>query len=1193
MLLKTTLHDSASTFLLDTGSEISIFKKNCFIDFNELDNTDIFNLQGIGEGKIPTIGAISATIFLNNCELQHKFHIVEENFPIPCEGIIGYDFVKKFNCDLNYVNEGRSWCIIRPDFKFRVPVEIWDAPKPNTLVIPARAEVIRRVNITASECEAFIPTQTLANGVFVGNAIVSTKNAFVRIINTTDEILFLEKYSIKSESLNSYYQVSFKETENNKKREATILNKLSKNCAKHMSENLMKLCKEYTDIFALETDKISYNNFYKQNLRLKDNTPTYVKNYRLPHAYKPEINRQIQKMISDDIIEPSASEYNSPILLVPKKELPGSTDKRWRLVIDYRQLNKKLVADKYPLPRIDDILDELGRAKYFCNLDLISGFHQIELDENSRDITSFSSDQGSFRFKRLPFGLKISPNSFQRMMSLAFSGLGPNRAFVYMDDLIVIGCSTNHMLSNLKAVFDICRKTNLKLHPDKCSFFNSEVTFLGHKCTNKGILPDDSKFEKIKNYPKPTNADEAKRFIAFVNYYRRFIPNFANYAIHITRLTRKNTPFIWNNDCENAFQYLKKSLLSPKILKYPDYEKQFCITTDASKIACGAVLSQDYNGIQLPVAFASRSFTKGESNKSVIEQELTAIHWAINFFKPYIFGKKFLVKSDHKPLTYLFSLKNPSSKLTRMRLDLEEFDFDIEFIKGKHNCGADALSRIDFGQIKRVQEENTKIYQVTTRSKTKPKNMTPQKQPQKEHTMLKIFEVITAEEVKTLPCIKLIENKSTRVLKIFNKSKTVLELNLESLIVHEKIALAQFFSKLEKLVGNTDCKHLKIAINDKIFNYVDIIEFKKIGNEQLKKATIAITPAILKISSESQKLQILKKFHDDPVFGGHPGVSRFLSKIKRFYTWKNITKDVREYVKKCAKCQLNKSRIKNIEPLIKTATPIRAFDVIQIDTVGPLPKSFNNNEYAVTIICDLTKFLIAVPIPNKSAREIAKAVVENCILIHGPIRNILTDMGTEYKNEIFKELCQLLKIEHKTSTPYHHQTLGSIERSHKTLNEYLRSYLDADKTNWDECLKFFAYAYNTTPSSTHGYTPFELVYGKTPPSYDFLATTNVEPLYNIENYSKELRFKLQIAQKRANELLEKAKNNVKKRYDLKSYPQTIQVNDMVYLRDESSHKLDSVYKGPYQVLEVDEQNNCIIKMKNKKQAIHKNRLRKM
>jgi len=528
-------------------------------------------------------------------------------------------------------------------------------------------------------------------------------------------------------------------------------------------------------------------------LRLKDDEPVYVKNYRCPHSQIEEIQHQVGKLIEQNIVEPSVSPYNSPLLLVPKKSLPGSKEKKWRLVIDYRQINKKLMSDKFPLPRIDDILDQLGRAKYFSCLDLMSGFHQIELEESSRNITSFSTSNGSYRFTRLPFGLKIAPNSFQRMMTIAFSGLEPSQAFLYMDDLIVIGCSEQHMIKNLTDVFKLCRKHNLKLHPEKCSFFMHEVTFLGHRCTDKGILPDDKKFDVINNYPVPTDADSARRFVAFCNYYRRFIKNFAEYSRHITRLCKKNVPFEWTTECENAFQYLKNQLVQPNLLQYPDFSKEFCIITDASKQACGAVLTQNYNGLQLPVAYASRAFTKGESNKSTTEQELAAIHWAITHFRPYIYGKHFTVRTDHRPLTYLFSMINPSSKLTRMRLELEEYDFTVEYLRGKDNFVADALSRITISDL---IDMNRKVLKVTTRHQSRQNNFCAEnkqellpKQSLEKASKPNVYEVITNDEVRKVVTLRITD--STCLLK---HGKTVVaRINVSDLYSNGILDLGQFF----------------------------------------------------------------------------------------------------------------------------------------------------------------------------------------------------------------------------------------------------------------------------------------------------------------------------------------------------------------------------------------------------------------
>lgn len=357
-------------------------------------------------------------------------------------------------------------------------------------------------------------------------------------------------------------------------------------------------------------------------------------------------------MISDDIIEPSVSHFNSPILLVPKKSEDNS--KKWRLVVDFRQLNKKILADKFPLPRIDSILDQLGRAKYFTTLDLMAGFHQVPLAEDARKYTAFSTSDGHFQFKRLPFGLNISPNSFQRMMNIALAGLTPECAFVYIDDIVVIGCSVDHHLNNLEQIFMRLRHYNLKLNPQKCKFFRTEVAFLGHKITNDGILPDDSKFETIRDYPEPTNVDEVRRFVAFCNYYRKFVPNFADLAKPLNNLLRKGVNFVWNSEHRQSFQLLKQHLLSPRILQYPDFSKDFILTTDASDVACGAILSQQHGNSDLPIAYASRSFTKGEKSKPVIEKALTAIHWAIDYFKAYLWGRRFKVRTDHRPLVYLF-----------------------------------------------------------------------------------------------------------------------------------------------------------------------------------------------------------------------------------------------------------------------------------------------------------------------------------------------------------------------------------------------------------------------------------------------------------------------------------------------------------------------------------------------------------
>lgn len=312
----------------------------------------------------------------------------------------------------------------------------------------------------------------------------------------------------------------------------------------------------------------------------------------------------------------------------------------------------------------------------------------------------------------------------------------------------------------------------------------------------------------------------------------------------------------------------------------------------------------------------------------------------------------------------------------------------------------------------------------------------------------------------------------------------------------------------------------------------------------------------------------MKKYHDDPITGGHAGSRRLTEKIKQTYYWKFMSKDIAKYVKSCITCKKNKTHVHTREKLTITNTPQKAFDVVVIDTIGPFVKSDNGYEYAITIICDLTKYLVTVPITNKSAKSVATAIFENFILIYGPMKKIITDMGTEYKNETMNELCKLMKIKYVTSTAHHHQTVGTVERSHRTFNEYVRSYLSNNKTDWDVWLSYFTYCFNTTPSTVHGYCPFELIFGKNQTNFEFLLNDTVDPIYNVEAYDKEVKYRLQVSNQRAKSIIEKYKQQQKRFYDTKTNPISIKIDDLVLLKNDAGHKLDSLYRGPYLVKEI-------------------------
>lgn len=430
----------------------------------------------------------------------------------------------------------------------------------------------------------------------------------------------------------------------------------------------------------------------KHEIKTKDEIPVHSKTYRYPYIHKEEVKRQIEEMLNNNIIKPSSSPWSNPVWIVPKKA-DASGKKKWRMVIDYRKINEKTIDDRYPLPNITDILDKLGRAQYFTTLDLASGFHQIEMHPNSIEKTAFSVENGHYGYTRMPFGLKNAPATFQRVMDNVLQGLQGKHCLVYMDDIIIFSSSLQEHITSIKLVFQRLIENNMKIQLDKSEFMHKTVEFLGHIVTPEGIKPNPKKIEAVKDFPIPRTQKDIKSFLGLVGYYRKFIKDFAKITKPMTACLKKNKKVIHNQDFVKSFQLCKHLLINDPILQHPDFTKPFILTTDASNYAIGAVLSQGPLGKDLPVAYASRTLNPAECNYSTIENELLAIVWATKYFRPYLFGVKFTIVSDHKPLQWLFSIKEPNSKLVRWRLKLAEYDYEIIYKKGKLNANADALSR--------------------------------------------------------------------------------------------------------------------------------------------------------------------------------------------------------------------------------------------------------------------------------------------------------------------------------------------------------------------------------------------------------------------------------------------------------------------------------------------------------------------
>ena len=359
-------------------------------------------------------------------------------------------------------------------------------------------------------------------------------------------------------------------------------------CEAKQVELLEDLLLNSVDVFALNDSELGRTSLVKHSIDTGDHPPIKQQPRRTPFVRREKISKLIDEIQQSGVMQPSASAWASPIVIVPKKD--GTS----RFCVDFRRVNAVTKKDVYPLPRIDDILDTLGGAQYFSTLDLSSGYWQIELDPVTRDKTAFTSHYGLYEFIRMPFGLCNAPATFQRLMQVVLRGIEGKFCFVYIDDILVCSKTFEEHLKHLEQVFERLNKAGLTLKPKKCCFLRKEVLYLGHVISGKDIAPDPAKTQKIHGYPVPTDLTKLRQFLGLASYYRRFIPGFAKVAHPLYQLMKKGVSFEWDSACQTAFNTLKNMLTTTPVLVYPQFgsDAQFILETDASSFGLGAVLAQ-------------------------------------------------------------------------------------------------------------------------------------------------------------------------------------------------------------------------------------------------------------------------------------------------------------------------------------------------------------------------------------------------------------------------------------------------------------------------------------------------------------------------------------------------------------------------------------------------------------------------
>jgi hypothetical protein len=847
---------------------------------------------------------------------------------------------------------------------------------------------------------------------------------------------------------------------------------------------------------------------FKINLKPGYKVPDQ-RTYRMSPAELEEVQRQLKIYLERGWIRPSQSEFGAPILFVRKK------DGTLRMCIDYRQLNSITIPNKYPLPRIDELLDQLHGAKFFTSLDLWSGYHQMAVDPASQDYTAFRTRYGLYSFNVLPFGLSGAPSAFMELMNDVLKPYLDKFVVVFLDDCCIYSKTAEEHVEHVRLVLEALNQAGLKVKASKCDFARNSVGFLGFLVTSEGLKVDPKKIEAVLKWLPPSDLHGVRSFLGFCNFYRRFVKDFATIASPLTDLTKSTVPFpsTLPSSALDAFRKLQTALTSAPVLTIPftGPESTFELHTDASGVGIGAVLSQDQGSGPQPVAFESRKLSPAERNYPVHEQELLAVVHAVKTFRHYLEGcKSFVLYTDHRSLIYFLNQKDLSRRQARWAMDLASYqpNMQIEYKPGPQNQ-ADFLSRY-FPEA----SPNT-ISSLCS--------------------LLPDYHICDPDTVSTL---------SSHLHSLQTQHLTVSD-SLLTDISQAYQADPYYSTKLPSFLTFTP--------TDNLWRFKD-------------RVCVPNSPAL--------RLRILQEFHDAPT-AGHPGYEKTLQALANRFWWPRMSRSLKSYINSCPTCQRIKPSTQSPPGLLRPhSVPARPYSHVSFDLITDLPPSVGPDGCTytaiATFVCMLTKKAVFAR-TNKtiSSKDLAHLYLEHVFRPHGLSTVLVSDRDPRITSDFWRTLFAALGSKLNISTSHHPQTDGNTERVHRTIEQILRAYVHPLHDDWTTWLPVAEFAYNNSYHSSTKSTPFYANYGYHPTTPASLTTTNFTDTSDHQYLDRISSVQALIKQELELVKAQQAEQANKHRRHLTFNPGDLVrlSTDFIVLPQQPSKKFKSRYLGPFTVLE--------------------------
>ena len=991
--------------------------------------------------------------------------------------------------------------------------------------------------------------------------------------------------------------------------------------SKEERKAIRKLLRDYEDVFSKSEFDLGRTHLIEHRIETGDAPPVKLPPRRTPIALAEAERQTLQSLWEKDVIEPSTSPWAAPLVLVKKPD--GST----RICVDYRKHNQIITMDSYPLPRITDCLDCLAKATIFSAGDVNSAYYQIPVRKEDIPKTAFITKYGLYQYKVMPMGMKTSPATYQRLMELVLMNLQWQSCIAFLDDFLVFAADFGEHCKRLREVLQRFRNAGLKLKPKKCNFFQREVKFLGHLVNGNGVIPNPDNVRKLLEWPTPTCVTDVQVILGMGNYYRRFVKDYSKRVYPLTQLTKKDVPFEWTPECQQAFDDIKTALTSAPIMAHPIPGGEFILDTDASQTTLGAVLSQVQDGVEKVIAYGSRTLNKPERNYCVTDRELLAVRHFVEYYKCYLLGQRFRVRTDHQALRWLFSLREPKNRIARWIEVLSAYDFVVDYRPGVKHGNADAMSRRCENpqecQCPLVDEEQNLLCGPCDKCLRRSKEMQSTilgpdgkyiKDQQDEDTdpectwVRLVRASITGEKKhshrwgrtgrrrKALRRLRTIDitawnsdsdssdltdgetDKSreegaqasrgsncptTTPDKIWAMPHTMPELRKMQQDDPDLGPVVTWAEEKERPKG-ADVAHLSPATKH-FWIYFKMLVLRQ-GVLFRKTYTSSGTEQYQFLVPRKMRKEILYHLHDGPI-GGHFGRRKTTERVLNRFYWFKAREDIELYVDMCDICASTKKPPHRGHAKLGTMLTGSPMERISTDVIGRLPETPRGNKYILVVTDYFTKWVEIFPMPDQKAITCADIILNEVIARYGTPLSIHSDQGRNYQSKLFEELCQLLEIRKTRTSPYHPQANGLVERFNKTLMKMVIAYLEQEEENWDLHLSCLGAAYRSTVHESTHFTPNRLMLGRevrTPIDIMFGSDTT-EPYPSYGQYVQEVKERMEHVHDLARKYSQGAVKRQKDHYDVKAKVHTYEIGDLVwYERASTQTHITPKLRVPYE-----------------------------